>query len=141
MSPAVDSAGLSNLAFNLSPRCYGNANAPHSREHQSRTAKSLTHECHDVPMKDRSPEPSVCSRMTTQAALAGVLAVLVLTGVTSARQAFDAISVKPSPAGSTRGGILPTRGGQFRVVALTLRELIELAYGGSGGALFDDQIV
>src|SRR5688572_16113920 len=59
---------------------------------------------------------------------------------TAAREqqgAIDVATVRPSQPGATRGGILPTPGGRFTAIALTVHELVAIAYG----PLFDDQIV
>jgi uncharacterized protein (TIGR03435 family) len=58
----------------------------------------------------------------------------------AACQALEVATVRPSAPAATRGGIVPTPGGRVNVVALTAQELIVLSYG-TGGALFDDQIV
>jgi uncharacterized protein (TIGR03435 family) len=56
------------------------------------------------------------------------------------RLAFEVASVRVSESTDGPRGILPTPGGRFTALGLTLRDLIALAHG-SSGALMEDQIV
>ena len=54
--------------------------------------------------------------------------------------AFEVASIRINESADGPRGILPTPGGRFTALGLTVRDFIALAYG-SEGALFDDQIV